>query len=178
MKKEYRRILRKLRAKRGFTLAEVMIAMAISTLVLIAVMTTQYISARGIKEVYGQTRTRSSRMRGLDQIRYRLADAQIGTINLSQASADGFHRIEFDDPNLLGATSAFYFVSATNTLFYDDDINDADAAVEVVEGPIDISFDTQSGGAIILLKIKTAAAMVLGDVDTQDGETAIYLRNV
>jgi prepilin-type N-terminal cleavage/methylation domain-containing protein len=172
------RLHRRLRSKRGFTIVEIMIAVAISSLVMIAVMSTQYISARAIKDIYAQTRTRSSRMRGLDQIRYRLADAEIGTVSLTQASSYGYHKIEFQDPNLGGATSTFYFVGSTNTLFYDDDTADGDAAYDVVEGPIDISFDTSNGGTIILLKIKTEAAISLGDVDTQDGETSIYLRNI
>lgn len=165
--------------RRGFTLTELMISIAISSLVMVGVMSVQWISGRGIKEMYGQTRTRSSRMRGLDQIRYKLIEAKIGSVVLSQPNSAGtaYHRIEFKDPRLGGVTSTFYFNSTTNTLYYDDDIAGGGAAYSVVLGPIDITFKTESAGAIVDLYIKTSATMVMGDVDIQDGETAIYLRN-
>ena len=151
-----------------------MIAVSVSSLVMMGIYSLQLISGRSIKEIYGQTRTRSSRMRALDQIRYRLCEARIGTVNVSQ----GDHRIEFVDPNLGGNASAFFFVEPTNTLFYDIDINDGAPAVSVLRGPIDITFDLQSAGAMVQLRVKSQAHMAHGDVDVQDGETTVYLRNI
>lgn len=161
------------RLTRGFTLAEVLIGVSISTAVMMGVVSLQYISARTIKEIYGQTRTRSSRMRALDQVYYRLGNARIGSVEISQNE----HRIEFKDPLLGGDTSAFYFVEMTETLFYDDDIDDSTPAIEAARGPIDVTFEIDQAGALISLKVKSQAYMAYGDVDIQEGETAVYLRN-
>ena len=163
----------------GFTLMEIMISMAISSMVMVAIAGLQYFSSRSIHELYGQTRTRSSRMQALDQIRFRLCEARVGSITchgLSQ-SGIGYYRINFIDPNIGGKTSSFYFVRSARTLYYNRDIDDGIPAVPVVKGPIDITFELQSGGAIVLLRVRSAAEMSHGDIDRQDGETAIYVRN-
>lgn len=167
------------RGQKGFTLIELMFAIAISSLVMVAVASLQYISGRAIKDVYGETRTRQSRTMSLDQIRYRLCNAEVGTLSVSQPNEEGngYHRIEFVDPNLGGGTSVFYFVPTTRTLYYDGDIDDDTAAVEAVVGPIDVAFETRSSGELIYLYVKSTSAMAGGDVDTQDGETLVYLRN-
>lgn len=168
-----RRHFPRLRRRRGFTLTEVMISVAISSLVMTAVFSMQFISGRAIKEVYGQTRTRSSRMRAIDQIHYRLVNASLGSVVISQED----HRITFVDPNLGGATSAFFFSPDTDTLSYDDDIGDTVPARAVAVGPIDITFEEQVGGAIVYVRVKSASHMAYADVDKQDGEIAVHLRN-
>lgn len=167
--------------RRGFTLVEVMIALAIMGMVMAGLATLQLWSGRTIKEVYGETRMRSARMQSLDQLRFNLCNASLSSIELTQPNADnsGFHRIEFNDPNLgAGVTSAFFYVTASNTLFYDDDIDDATPAVETVKGPIDISFNSESANALIILKVKSLSHMRYADVDIQDGETMVYARNI
>lgn len=155
------------------TLIEVSISIAITSLIMIALFTLQLVSARTIKEVYGQTRTRSSRLATIDQIHYRLADAAIGSASIQQ----GGRRIEFRDPNLVGATSAFFFVPASRTLFYDEDISDGTDPRAVVVGPVEITFEVQSGGAILFVKVESVSHVAQGEIDEQDGETAIFLRN-
>lgn len=162
------------RSRRGLTLIEVMIASVISLMITGTAVGIMWSSGVGIKEMYGQTRTRSSRMIALDAVRYRLAEAQIGSVSIT----DSNHRIEFEDPNLGGATSAFFFNPESRTLWYDDDIDDATAEIEAVQGPIDFTFESQNAGAVILLRVESAEDMAHGDVDTQDGETAVYLRNI
>ena len=170
-----RRIRRGLGSRRtgGFTMVEVLISVAISSLVVGAVISLQYISAIAIKEVYGSTRTRSSRMAALDQIKYRLADAQIGSCVVTQDD----HRIEFSDPMLGGVTSALFFDDVANVLSYDDDINDNKEALEVVTGPIDITFQVMGAGEMVFVQVKTESKEHYGQVDEQDGEVRIYLRN-
>jgi prepilin-type N-terminal cleavage/methylation domain-containing protein len=170
---------RTLSRRRGFTLLELMIAISISTLVVSAVISLQYITAKNIKDLYGQTRTRSSRMIALDKIRYRLTNAKVGTCVVSNAN----HRIEFKDPNLGGVTSTFYFSPDTRTLFYDRNISDGSTPDEIVSGPIDVTFQLQEPNnlgfcTIILLKVRSSSDTSCGDVDLQDGNTSIYLRNI
>lgn len=168
------------RLRRGFTITEMAVAMAVGSVVFATVGAIQYISARSVSEIYGQAHTRSSRMQALDQIRYRICEAEIGTVVLSQTdpSGTGFHRIEFDDPNIPGTTSAFWFVEADRELYYDEDIKDGVAARVVVTGPINISFDTISAGAIVQLHVRTLSDMNYATVDSQDGDTQVYLRNM
>ena len=80
---------RRRQGRRGFTLVEVLIASAIATVVMAAVVFVQYTSGRTIKEVYGQTRTRSSRKMALDQIRYRLTMAEIGSVSITDKTTEG-----------------------------------------------------------------------------------------
>lgn len=164
--------IRPRRTRAGMTLTELMVAVAIASVVSFAVISLQIISGHTIKEVNGQTMTRSSRMRSIDQIRYKLYNARIGSCVVTEND----HRLEFEDPNLGGVTSAFFFEN--ETLFYDDDIDDATPARNLVNGPIDITFGLESAGALVRLKVKTSSEMAHADVDVQDGETLIYLRNV
>jgi hypothetical protein len=62
---------------------------------------------------------------------------------------------------------------------YDEDISDSVSPVEVAQGPIDLTFelDIDSSGGLVRVLVKSAADVAFGDVDEQDGETAIYLRN-
>lgn len=161
------------RWRRGFTYVEVMISIGISSLVFTAVAYLQLYSARSAKEVYGQTRTRSTRMIALDAIRYRLMNARVGS---AQTMLEG-RRIEFVDPTRGNITSAFFFNGTQRQLYYDQNINDGAAAEVVASGPINVSFQVLNAGETIQLNVRSASEMAYGDVDIQDGQTTIYLRN-
>jgi hypothetical protein len=151
-----------------------LIGVAISSLVMVVVSSLMYISGRAIKDLYGETRTRSSRMRALDQVRYRLSQAKIGSVVIT----DSNHQIDFQDPNLGTAViSRFSFNPATQTLSYQADISSGDPSIVASQGPIDVTFQTFASGSIILLSVKSAANISGGDIDEQDGEVEIFLRN-
>jgi prepilin-type N-terminal cleavage/methylation domain-containing protein len=157
----------------GFTLAEVLIAIVVTSLVMVAVAGLFYSSARTLKEVDEQARMRTARMTAIDALKYRLMDARIGSCLVSESN----RRIQFRDPNLGGVVSAFFFNADSNTLFYDDDIDDGVVAVEAARGPIDITFEVQNTGTIVVIKVTTVSDLAYANVDTQDGATAVYLRN-
>lgn len=164
------------RRRRAFTVVETMISLVISGMITGIVVYLMVQSSRTTKDLYAETRTRSARMAALDQVRYRLIEARIGTLDITDAN----HRIRFIDPNL-DTTSEFYFDTETSRLLYDDDIDDNKAPVVVVSGPIDLTFEHEGGDpmdSIVLLNVRTAAPIGQGDVDTQDGETVVFLRNV
>ncbi len=160
--------------RRGFTLTELMIAAAVSGLVIMAAASLQFVGARTSQEVFGQTRMRSARMQAIDQIRYRLSEARVGSCTISEEG----RRIDFVDPNFGGAGSRFFFTEDQKTLFYDNDISDGTDAVAVTRGPINITFQAESGGALVRVRVKSASGLKYGDVDEQDGEVAVYLRNL
>lgn len=165
------------RARRGFTVVEMIIAMMISGIVTGVVVGLLYESALAIKDMYAETRTRATRMSAIDQIRYRLSDSVVDTISISGSN----RQIEFANPNVEWSTvSRFVFVPSTRRLMYDEDIDDGVAGIEVARGPIDLTFelDLNSSGSLVRLNVKSAADVAFGDVDEQDGETAIFLRNV
>lgn len=164
------------RSRRGLTMVETMISLAISGLVTTVVVYMLFQSALTTKDMYAETRTRSTRMRALDQIRYRLVEAQIGSVDITNSG----RRIEFIDPNL-DVTSAFFYVPDSLTLFYDEDVDDGAAAQALVTGPIDLTFELENDDATngtVILNVRTAAPIGMGDVDTQDGVTVVYMRNV
>lgn len=174
------------RATRGLTLIELMIAVGISSLVMVGVVSLQYISARTIKELYAPTRSRSVRMIALNQIRFRLCNAKIGSCVVSDTN----HRIQFEDPTLgASVVSEFYFNTSNRTLYYDADIANSDPQ-EVANGPINITFTLGSTDldvpnhtvylgtdAIVTVYVQTSSELAYANVDTRDGETAVYLRN-
>lgn len=168
--------VRRSHARCGVSLTEVMIMMMLSLLISIVVVGLMYESALAIKDMYAETRTRSTRMIALDQVRYRISEAMIDTITISNSD----HRIDFGNPNLgWGVISRFEFIPGTRRLMYDEDISDSVSPVEVAQGPIDLTFelDIDSSGGLVRVLVKSAADVAFGDVDEQDGETAIYLRN-
>src|SRR5436305_1954558 len=103
--------------RRGFTMLEMVIAMSISSLVMIAVAVVQCFSGRAIKEMYGQTRTRSSRLIAIDQIRYRLVNAKVGSCTYTNGDdTSGYTQIDYLDPNISTTVKCrLYFLSSTNT---------------------------------------------------------------
>ena len=155
-----------------------MISMAILSMAMLVIAGLQSASGHGIKDLYNKTRSRAARMKGLDQIRYTLVNAKIGTCVTSNASPlGGFYTIQYTDPTLGGKTSQFSFNATAHTLSYDADIAAAPAATVVVAGPIDISFTVLGVGSLIQLRVRDAASIDFGQTDTQDGITTVYLRN-
>ncbi len=157
-------------------------------MVMAAVVSAQYISARTIKDLYGPMRARSARMTALNQIRFRLADARIGSCAVSEYG----HYILYTDPNI-GDTSysLLYFSPGAETLYYVEDLN-ATGSIHVesiAKGPIEINFtlgstDLDTGGvvykgvdAIVTCYVRTSERLAYSNVDERDGETVIHLRN-
>lgn len=160
------------RNRRGLTLIELLVAISISVLVTSAAVTVMWISARDISDIYAQTRTRAARMRSLDQIRYPLMNALIGSVTTS----NGGHTITFNDPNKGAFNSQFAFDTNTRVLTYDPDLSSSGDERTILRGPVDISF-TVEDARIVRLYVKSATEMAYGDVDNEEGETIVYLRN-
>jgi len=174
---------------KAFTLVEMMIAAVISSMVMASVIAIQYLTAKTINELYGPTRSRSVRMIALNQIRFRLCDARIGSVTVS----DGNHRIQFEDPNIsAGGTpvqSEFYFDTAHRTLYYNADIEHPKPTA-VTRGPINVMFIKGSlaldppnfkvfkgTDAVVTVFVQTSFELSYSKVDLRDGETLVYLRN-
>jgi len=175
--------------RNGFTILELLFYVSISALVMGGVVAIQYLTARTIQEMYGPTRARSERMNAMNQIRFRLCDASIGSCTVS----DSNHRIQFQDPNLASGntpiTSEFFFNEQERTLYYDLDVDHSDPVV-VAKGPINITFTLGSKDldvpdhqqylgidAVVTIYVKTSKKLSYSDVDERDGETVIFLRN-
>ncbi len=166
--------LRGRRGRRGFTLAEVIIAVGITSMVMLVMTSLQFMSARTSRELMGKTHMRASRMQAIDAVRYRLVNARIGSCIIDMDA----RRIRFEDPNLPGTTSGFIFNPSQRTLFFDDELGSGDPPLPVARGPIDITFEAQEGGAVVLIRVKSASSMPYQDLDEQEGEVAVYLRNI
>lgn len=171
----------------AFTMAEMSIAVLIMSLVFAAVASLQYLSARTIKDISGPMKSRSSRMLALNNLRFFLADGQIGSCVVSN---DG-HTIEYHDPNLgAGVTSRFAFDTDSDALTFDDNIDDATPPREFARGFLDVTFtlgateidpissQTLYGQqAVVTLYVKTSDDLAYSQVEDRDGETVVYLRN-
>ena len=158
--------------RRGYTLLEMMVAASISSLIMIAVASLQSISAVQIKNLSGQSKTRQTRMAALDQIRYILMNARVGSCSTQQYG----RYIQFRDLNVSKTmNSAFYFVASTRTLYYNKGVTDGIPAVSVLQGPVDIIFTVEKQ-ALVKIWVKSASQKNYGEVDTQDGITKVQLR--
>jgi len=172
----------------GFTLIEVLVASAITVMVLLAVVYLFYIGAITTKEIYGPTRSRSARMIAFNEIRFRLCDARIGSCSV----LDNGHEIQFIDPNdKSGGTdviSKLYFVTAQRILYYKKNNG---APIVIAKGPINITFTLGSTDldvpnhlvflgteSLVTVYVQTSSELSYSKVDTRDGETVVYLRNL
>jgi prepilin-type N-terminal cleavage/methylation domain-containing protein len=177
-------------SSRGFTILEVVIAIVITSLILAAVVSLQYLCSRTIQDIYGPMRSRSVRMNALNQIRFRLCDGRIGSCTVS----DSNHRIRFEDPNLAQegtpVISEFYFDSDAKTLYYKENVDNSEPWA-VAKGPINITFTPGSRfldppdyeiyngtDAVVTVFVQTSAELAYSNVDLRDGETVVYLRNI
>ncbi|MFC1601709.1 type II secretion system protein J [Candidatus Sumerlaeota bacterium] len=176
---------RRFRRQGGFTLMELMIATAISAFVVGGVISLQLITARTMRDIYGPMQSRSERLNALNQIRFRLCDAKIGSCVVS----DEGRRLRFEDPTVGdGVTSEFYFDQTERILYYEADVSSGNTR-EVAKGPISITFELGNdsldpGGtvpfgsdSVVTLRVETADELVYANVDERDGETVVYLRN-
>lgn len=158
---------------RGFTLVELMVSAAISGLVVTAVATLQFVTGRTIKEVYEQSRTRSAKTRALEQLHYKLSDGAIGSMDFFQNR----QRLVFLDPNLGGVQSGFFFSDRLHSLYYDENIGDSTSPIRMATGPINVFFDPGPTGAFVSLRVVSHDGDAAGDVDKDDGNSGVYLRN-
>ncbi len=184
------------RRRSAFTLVEMMVAMAIASVIMIGISSLMLVSARNAKTIFNMSYVRSAQMRALDQVRYRLNNASIASVATVGTNADidadgdndGFQEIRFSDPNLgTGITSRMFFDPAAQTLYYDDDMNDgqdtiagyadADTAHEgiaISRGPIDVRFLPQSSNALIRLSIRSQAYIASKQTGTDAQGNATY----
>ena len=155
----------------GYTLMEVMVASSVSFVILSSLVGLQYMTAFTGKNYLNQTRARTIRRNTLDQIRFRLFNAKIGTCAVSSEG----HRLDYSDPNLAGVASAFDF--DRGSLIYDADTGDGAGPVVLVKGARDVRFDLLNAGSIVRVSVSSAANVGKGGVDEEIGETMVYLRN-
>ncbi|NQU41647.1 type II secretion system protein, partial [bacterium] len=107
--------------RRGVSLTELMVSLSIFGFILAGATAIFLLSTRTIKEIYGPTRSRAARMAALNQIRFRLCDARIGSCVFFPDEDN--RRLRYVDPSLPGTpTSEFYFDSDPDNpqLYYDE----------------------------------------------------------
>lgn len=163
------------RSRRGFTLSELMIAVGISSLVMMVIAGLMYMAARHSKDVLGQARMRSARTQAIDEIRYRLSSGKIGTVEITNSG----NTIEFINPNLSTTVkSKFHFDATAKTLYYDPLVGSGADLLPCAKGPIDIQFELQDSGAVVQVTVKSDSSLAYQQIDEQEGQVAIYLRNI
>jgi len=177
-----------------------MIAIGITGLVMVAVAEMMFLSARSNKAIFAQSRTRQARMMAIDQIRYRLANALIGSVEgFNQTNADDeeapplYHGITFTDPTQANVTSSFEFVpdprieagtlgrnDPKGTLVFDNDVDDATDGVVVARGPVDVTFQIEEGevdpdqgifSTLVQLRVVTTARVRYGEPTQGEDES-------
>lgn len=172
----------------AFTFIELMIAVSVFTLVMGGVAALQYISARGIKEIYEPTASRAAREIALAALHLELANAKQGSAAVSNSN----HTITFINPNRCTATtvtSQFVFNPTQKTLTFSPDKTTTANSRIICRGPVDISFTLGSRlsdplqttyfnpTALITLYVRTQANLAYSNVDNRDGECVVYMRN-
>lgn len=181
--------------KQAFTLLELIVAISISTVIMISVVTFMLISAKYIKEIYGPSRARLVRTNILNQIHFLVCDARVGSTSVS----DNGNRLRFIDPNNaqngVDVTSEFFFDAnadpAERHFYFQRDITEDATRRIIARAPIPVNISFQLGSrevdpnkqlylgkdTLVTVMVKTVAEYSYADVDTRDGETVFYLRN-
>jgi prepilin-type N-terminal cleavage/methylation domain-containing protein len=174
--------------RRAFTLVELMVSVAVFSLVMGGVAALQYLSARGIKEIYAPTDARSARTMALNFLHFELANGKRGSAVVSNSN----HTIEFINPNRCTpttVTSQFLFDPDARTLTFRPDKNFSTGERRVCRGPVDISFRLGSTvldpaqstyispESLVTLYVRTQANLAYSNVDDRDGECVVYMRN-
>jgi type II secretory pathway pseudopilin PulG len=179
--------------RRAFTIAEMVISVGILGFVGASTSYLMLTSALTAKELYGTTDSRSQRMIALNQIRYRLCDGQIGSVNKKNGDGTTFdgntyggRLITYIDPTLAGSpVCTFRFLPSTKELQFRVGTG---AFETVAKGPIDVTFFPGAlptptsavrigNDALVTIFVQTSSDLRYGQVDVRDGETVIYLRN-
>jgi len=158
-------------------------------MVMAQVMGLFWLSAVTIKDLFGPIHSRTARSIAINEIRFRLSDARIG----SAVIFDNNHKIRYVDPNLrtggADVTSEMYFVPDERTLYYKENISSG-APIKIAKGPIDITFTLGTTDldpnhvlrlgqdSTITIFVRTSSDLSYSRVDTRDGETVVYLRNL
>lgn len=154
------------------TFLELIVSITISSMVMVALASLQHITTLQSKNLFGQVWARQTRMMAIDQLRYRLMNARVGSVVIK----DDGHTIEFADLNLSKTMkSRFQFTPSNRTLSFNKLIGDGVPGKAVIRGPVDITF-TLENPALVKIWVKTASNYSYGEVDTQDGAIKVQLR--
>lgn len=156
----------------GMTLVEVMIASSIMVFVFLALTFLQIASARSTKTNYSQARSQTERQQAIDQMRYTIMMARIGSATV----LDNGRTIQYNNPNLgPGITSSFFYEN--ETLFYDEDIADADAAVIKTENLDDVWFEVIPPGATVVIHVSNTNDLKAFESIIENNQIGLFLRN-
>lgn len=156
----------------GMTMPEVMIAVSISAVVFIALVYMQIASARSTRTHYSQARSQTQRQQALDQLRYTVMMARIGSATV----LDNGRTLQFVNPNLgAGTISSFFFQN--NSLFYDEDISDADPAIEKTTDLDDVWFEVVPPGATVVIHVENSSNLEAFNTIVENNQIGLFLRN-
>lgn len=161
---------KKARIKSGFTMAEMLIAMAICSMILITIAIVIQFTAHNVRKITNESEGSKNVSFTLEYLRYTLSMADYSTAVISNAN----HRIEFQDPNLLGIESAFEFKGGH--LWYDRDTSDMEEG-EVGGHLINMTFTPIFASTVI--HVDSLSRGRSGEIEGQPIQISadIYLRN-
>jgi prepilin-type N-terminal cleavage/methylation domain-containing protein len=155
---------------KGFTLVEIVVATTICCIILVFAAFVVNTTAKNIRKMTNDGEGARDISVALEFLRYTLTMADYTTVSISNAN----HRIEFQDPNLAGITSAFEF--RNNNLWYDFNINDMEDDKRIARA-VNITFTPVSAGTVMQVYLLSRGRT--GETVAENIETTcdIYLRN-
>ena len=157
--------------KFGFTLAEMLVALAISSFIFVFVAYVLVASAQNIRQLTNRVEASKDAFHAIDNIRYRLMMGEFGTAKISE---DG-HTLVFEDPNLKGVVSSMKYEDGS--LWYDVDIDDDQPFQEKVDRIEELTFESIGFGAIIRVNVSTRGRREEFFTHRYSTSADIYLRN-
>lgn len=158
------------RTRIGFTIIEVVIAMTVCSMILVFAAFVVNATAKSIRKMTNDGEGARDISVALEFLRYTLTMADYTTVTISNEN----HRIDFQDPNLGGITSAFKFYN--NHLWYDRDTSDMEDDKRIARA-VNITFSPISAGTVMQVYLLSRGRV--GEVLVENIETTcdIYLRN-
>jgi len=151
-------------------MTEMVIAMTICSMILVFIAFVVLSTAHNVRKMTNESEGSKNVSFVLEFLRYTLSMADYTTVAISNAN----HRIEFQDPNLLGIESAFEFKSGR--LWYDRDTSDLEEE-EVGGHLISMTFTSIFAGTVIHVDIISRGRSGEIEGEAIQSSADIYLRN-
>ena len=161
---------RKSSRNRGFTFMEIVVSMSICSLILADMALIILFTGHNLRKMTNESEASKNVSFVLESLRYTLSMADYTSVAIS----NGDHRIEFQDPNLGGITSAFEF--RDGYLWYDRDTSDE---TEEKQGRRLVNMTFEPGASINIIHVdifsRGRSGEIVGDLIRVSAD--IYLRN-
>jgi len=156
---------------RGFTMAEMLIAAGVSSVIFVLIAYIMVAGSKNISDLTSESEADKDALLAIDQVRYALLMGRFGSTEIK----DDGKTLEFSDPNMQNTRSAFTFKDGA--LWYDPDTSSGEDFEKRVDRLVDVTFSSRNFGAIIRVDVTARGRKGSARQKLSRSTTEILLRN-